>query len=260
MHRFYLPPTECSGTTLVLRGQEAHHALHVLRIQRGEQVTILDGAGGEYSCRVEERGHDELQLSVAGKKTNPPPVCAITLLQAIPKGRHLDDIIQKATELGVWRIVPLLSERVTIRLDAKEVARKAEKWQHVAIEAIKQSGAVWMPKVEQPMELKSFFTRKEQFEMPLVASLQPGSRHPREYFLKFQVAKGRGPKSACIWIGPEGDFTPEEVAAIESSGAHAITLGPLVLRVETAATYCLSILNYELGLDSRTGSEPGSPG
>lgn len=247
MHRFYLPPNECSGQTLVLRSQEAHHALHVLRIQRGEYVIVLDGAGVEYACRVEVVNRAELRLSVTEKKTIPPPDCALTLLQAIPKGKHLDDIIQKATELGVSRIVPLLSERVTIRLDADEAARKTEKWQHVAIEAIKQCGAAWMPKVEAPTDLKNCLSRVEKFEMPLVASLQAGSRHPREYFREFEAANGCKPKSACIWIGPEGDFTREEVAAIESSGARPITLGPLVLRVETAATYCLSILNYELG-------------
>ena len=247
MHRFYLPPNECLGATLVLRGQEAHHALLVLRLQRGEQVVVLNGAGGEYTCNVEEQGRDELRLSVTGKKTTPPPAFAMTLLQAIPKGKHFDDIIQKATELGVSRIVPLLSERVSIRLDADAAAKKAEKWRHVAIEAIKQCGAAWMPKVEAPTDLKSFLACKEEFELPLIASLQPGSRHAREYFREFEAAHGRKPKSVCVWIGPEGDFTPEEITAIESSGARPITLGPLVLRVETAAAYCLSILNYELG-------------
>ncbi len=248
MHRFYLTPNQCAGATLVLHGHEAHHALHVLRIQRGEQVIVLDGAGGEYTCRVEERGRDELRLSVTEKKTIPPLACAITLLQAVPKGKHFEDIVQKATELGVSRIVPLLSERVTIRLDAVDAEKKAEKWQHVAIEAIKQCGAAWLPKMERLISPKEFLARGETFDLPLIASLQPGAQHPRNYFRQFESQHGRKPKSACVWIGPEGDFTPDEVTAITSAGAKPMTLGKLVLRVETAAIYCLSILNYEAGI------------
>jgi 16S rRNA U1498 N3-methylase RsmE len=86
----------------------------------------------------------------------------------------------------------------------------------------------------------------DQFELPLIASLQPGSRHAREYFQAFQSEHGRRAQSVCVWVGPEGDFTPEEVAQIVAAGAQPISLGRLVLRVETAATYCLAILNHEL--------------
>jgi 16S rRNA (uracil1498-N3)-methyltransferase len=143
-------------------------------------------------------------------------------------------------------MVPLLTERVVTDLDEKHAERKAEKWQHVAVEAIKQCGAAWLPRVEAPVTPKQFLARKESFELPLVGSLQPGAQHPRRHFEKFQAQHGRKPQSACVWIGPEGDFTAGEVAAITAAGALPITLGDLVLRVETAATYCLSILNYEL--------------
>jgi 16S rRNA (uracil1498-N3)-methyltransferase len=164
----------------------------------------------------------------------------------VPKGKIIESIIQKATELGVARIVPLLTDRVVMELDEKHAGRKAEKWQQVAIEAIKQCGAGWLPKVESPVTPKEFLARKEAFELPLIASLQPGAQHPRTYFQKFESQHGRNPQSACVWIGPEGDFTPAEVAAIVSAGALPMTLGRLVLRVETAATYCLSVLNYEI--------------
>jgi 16S rRNA (uracil1498-N3)-methyltransferase len=246
MHRFYLPPTECKTAPLTLAGREAHHALHVLRIRKGDQVTILDGAGREFLCAVENFDRDKIQLAVVQTKTVAAPPCPITLLQSVPKGKIIESIIQKATELGVARIVPLLSERVVMDLDDKHAARKAGKWQQVAIEAIKQCGAAWLPRVESPVTPKEFLARAEKFELPLVASLQPGAQHPRKYFEKFEAQHGRKPKSACVWIGPEGDFTTEEVAAIVSAGALPITLGQLVLRVETAATYCVSILDYEL--------------
>ena len=160
--------------------------------------------------------------------------------------RWLYIIIQKATELGAFRIVPLLSERVATHLDKKGPAHKAEKWQLIAIEALKQCGSAWLPKVEAPITPAQFLKRKEEFDLPLVASLQPGSKHPREYFRAFHANHGRPPKSICVWVGPEGDFTPAEITAIQSEGALPITLGPLVLRSETAAVYCLSVLNYEL--------------
>ena len=246
MHRFYLSPAEIKDGTLTLAGREAHHALHVLRMRRGNELTVLDGAGREFLCTVENFDRDKLQLSVRETKTTSAPPCPMTLLQAVPKGKIIESIIRKATELGVVRIVPLLTERVVMDLDDKHAARKAEKWQQVAVEAIKQCGAAWLPRVESPLTPKEFLARAEKFELPLVASLHSGAQHPRQYFEKFQAQHGRKPKSACVWIGPEGDLTPEEVAAITSAGALPITLGKLVLRVETAATYCLSVLNYEV--------------
>lgn len=227
-------------------GREAHHALHVLRVRRGEQITILDGAGQEVLCEVQDSGRDRLQLRVLQRKVHPPLLCKITLLQAVPKAKLIESIIQKATELGAYRIVPLLAERVVTQLDAEDAAQKAEKWQGVAIEAIKQCGAPWLPKVETPMTPQQFLARQEAFDLPLIGSLQPGSRHPRVFFQDFEAGHGHRPQTASVWIGPEGDFTPEEIAQVQAAGAHPITLGPLVLRTETAATYCLSVLNYEL--------------
>ena len=163
----------------------------------------------------------------------------------MPKGKLIESIIQKATELGASRIVPLLSERVVTHLRGKQT-RKTDKWQLVAIEAIKQCGSAWLPKVEPLVTPVQFLVRQEKFDLALIASLQSGARHPREYFRDFLAQQGRAPKSLCVWIGPEGDFTPAEVASIQAAGTLPITLGRLVLRTETAAIYCLSVLNYEL--------------
>jgi 16S rRNA (uracil1498-N3)-methyltransferase len=162
-------------------------------------------------------------------------------LQALPKGKLFEAIVQKATELGTARIVPLLSERVVVHLNKNESDRKAAKWQSIAVEAIKQCGAAWLPRVEIPITPEHFLARKEHFDLALVGSLQPDAKHPQEYF-----CRPSRPKSAAIWIGPEGDFTGVELEAIKASGAHPITLGPLVLRTETAAICCLSVLNYEM--------------
>ena len=246
MHRFYLQPKCCRGQALKLDGREAHHALHVLRLKHGDRVTVLDGVGRSLLCEVENTAKDSLTLMVREMVSTPAPPCPITLLVAIPKGKIIEDIIQKAVELGVQRIVPLLTERVVTHLDEAGAEAKREKWQQVAVEAIKQCGAAWLPRVGAPQTIQAFLARGEEIELSLVGSLQTERRHPREWIAAFRQQHGRLPLSAAVWIGPEGDFTLPELQAIEAAGAKPITLGPLTLRVETAAIYCLSFLNYEL--------------
>jgi 16S rRNA (uracil1498-N3)-methyltransferase len=246
MHRFYLAPEQCRDPLILLTGREAHHALHVLRVRARERVLVVDGAGHEFLCEVQASDRDQVRLAVIEKRDQPAPPCQITLLQAVPKGKVMDAIVQKATELGTTRIVPLLTERVVAHLDGDDATHKAGKWQSVAVEAIKQCGSAWLPEVEPPLTLAQFSARNEKFELPLIASLQNGSLPARAHFRTFYAQHGRLPKSVCVWIGPEGDFTPPETEAIESNGALPITLGRLVLRAETAAIYCLSVINHEL--------------
>jgi 16S rRNA (uracil1498-N3)-methyltransferase len=249
MHRFYLPPERCAGESLRLDGREAHHALHVLRWKRGELVTVLDGIGNELMCAVKDCGRNVVTLSVSLKNFVPAPPCFITLLQAVPKGKIIESIIQKSVELGARRIVPILSERVVTQLDDEDAENKRAKWQNVAIEAIKQCGAARLPKVEAPMTIEQFLVRKERFDLSLVGSLQKERRHLHEVLHEFAAKHGRLPQNVGVWIGSEGDFTLDELKMIQSSGALPISLGQLVLRVETAAVYCLSILNHELQRD-----------
>ncbi|MGA3284099.1 MAG: RsmE family RNA methyltransferase [Verrucomicrobiota bacterium] len=246
MHRFYLPSERCAGNVLRLDGREAHHALHVLRVKRGEQVVVLDGAGHEFFCEIANCSREALELRVIKKNFVPSLPCQITLLQALPKGKIIESIIQKSVELGAHRIVPLLTEHVVTQLDEDGAEHKREKWQQIAIEAIKQCGGAWLPKIEAPTTIEKYLARQEKFDLALAGSLQSERRHPRECFQKFRGKHGRLPQSVGVWIGPEGDFTLDELKAIEAGGALPISLGLLVLRVETAAIYCLSILNYEL--------------
>jgi 16S rRNA (uracil1498-N3)-methyltransferase len=246
MHRFYLPPDRCRELALLLSGREAHHALHVLRLKRGDSVTVMDGAGHEFLCNVETGSRNELALRVTRKDAIPPLPFQLTLFQSLPKGKIIETIIQKAVELGAGRIAPLLTERVVAHFGAGGAEAKRDKWQQVAIEAAKQCGAAWLPEIEAPKAPWEILARREPFDLSLVGSLQPGSRHPREFFKEFQARNRHPPRSVAIWIGPEGDFTLHELKAIQAGGALPVTLGPLTLRVETAAIYCLSVLNYEL--------------
>jgi len=247
MHRFYLPRGSDQGTTLLLTGRESHHALHVLRVRPGEKVTVLDGEGLVRECQVSESARDKLVLKILEKRQIPPLPCHITLAQAIPKGKLFESILQKATELGAARIVPLLTQRTVARMDEEEGGRKVEKWRLVVIEAVKQCGSAWLPRVEPPMTIEQFLSTTSTAELPLVGSLREDAQHPRIHFEAFERKHRRKPKSVSVAIGPEGDFTDEELSSLQSAGALPITLGPLVLRTETAAAYCLSVINYELG-------------
>jgi 16S rRNA (uracil1498-N3)-methyltransferase len=139
-----------------------------------------------------------------------------------------------------------LSERVVTHLDDDSVEGKREKWQRVAVEACKQCGQRWLPKVDAPIATKDFLARGEKYEFAVVGCLEKDSQHLNEFFGKFVAEQKRTPKSVGVWVGPEGDFSPAEYAAIKQSGAHPITFGTLVLRSETAAIYALSIVNHEV--------------
>lgn len=244
MHRFYVPPGSI-GDGLLLTDREAHHALDVLRLGVGDEVTTLDGRGKVRECLVSQCSRREVRLSLKSEVQAPPRPCAMSLIQAIPKGKTFETIIQKATELGATQIVPLITERVVVELDPDEIPRKLAKWEQVAIEAIKQCGTPWLPQIAEPVSLPQALERHLTHEFRLVASLLPDSQHPKHFFDAFHSAQHRAPKSAVVFVGPEGDFTPAEVASIVNRGVHPITLGPFVLRADTAAIYCLSVLSYE---------------
>ncbi len=246
MHRFYLPPSECQSSLLTLSGPEAHHGINVLRIHERERVVVLDGAGAELLCEVIEANRRRLTVRVMQRNSTPPLPCQVTLLQAMTRGKTMDLIIQKATELGVSRVVPIISERAVAQHGDDHGLGKVEKWEATAIEAIKQCGSPWRPCIETPLTPQAFLVRNERFDLPFVASLQADARHPRQHFDWFFAEHQRKPKAICAWVGPEGDFTPAEMNAIRSAGGLPITLGQHVLRSETAAIYCLSVINYEL--------------
>lgn len=245
MHRFYLPPEQIREDRLVLEEGEAHHAHDVLRLKPGDSATVLNGAGLELICQVQQVQRRGVILDVVDRKKHAPPPCLLTLFQAIPKGKAMDTIIQKATELSATRVVPMLTERCAVHLDASQAPAKTDKWRAVAIEAIKQCGAPWLPLVEVPRLLADCLADLAPVELPLVGSLESTAKHPRHFFQDFAEQHQRPPRSVCVCVGPEGDFTPGELGALQSAGARPISLGPLVLRSDTAAIYCLSMLHYE---------------
>ena len=262
MHRFYLSPNDWNPEKLLLREGEAHHARDVLRLKRGERVVLFNGEGREVTAEIVDLGRDEIRLRKLHAAETPRLRCRISLGQAIPKGKNMDLIVQKAVEIGAAEIAPLISERTIVSLHPDEAAQKQAKWQQVAIEAAKQCGQNWLPEVHQPRKLKDFFSSVEAGVPPaisslvtghsslsnlrLIGSLQSDARHLKKILADYESEHRRQPESVLMMIGPEGDFTPAELALAKSHGCLPITLGPIILRVETAAIYCLSVLSYEL--------------
>jgi 16S rRNA (uracil1498-N3)-methyltransferase len=233
MHRLFLAEAQKGGAELEIEGREAHHALHVLRVRRGEEIVVLDGAGGEHVCEVRETARHSLALRVKATKKSDRAPYEVTLFQALPKGKAFETILQKATELGVYRILPLMTERVVAR------AEKIEKWQWVMIDAMKQCGNPWMPLLEPAQKFDDATKWVKDFDLSLVGSLHEGRRHPREWF------EGKEVRTVAVWIGPEGDFTPLEIEILVNAGVKPMSLGRLVLRSDTAAICSLAIINYE---------------
>ena len=246
MHRFFITPEHWQPDALVLTGAEAHHARNVLRLEPSAKLVVFNGAGREITAEIVSAEPAQIRLRKLSEAKTPPLRCRITLGQAIPKGKNMDLIVQKAVEIGAAEIVPLLSDRTVVRLDEESAASKQTKWQTVAIEAAKQCGQNWLPQVQTPKTLTQLFADHRRFDLQLIGSLQSDAMHLKKILAEYSREHGDRPASALMLVGPEGDFTPAELSLARSHGCRPITLGPVVLRVETASIYCLSILSYEL--------------
>jgi 16S rRNA (uracil1498-N3)-methyltransferase len=246
IHRFYISPENWNPRELALFGGEAHHVRDVLRMKPGHRVVVFNGRGREITAEIVDLAKDEVCLRKLQENETPALRCRITLGQAIPKGKNMDLIVQKAVEIGAAEIAPLISERTIVDLDAKETEQKRAKWQQIAIEAAKQCGQNWLPTIQTPRKLKDFFTQHSVHDLRLIGSLQPDALHLKQILSEYRVRHGDRPETILMMVGPEGDFTPAELGLAKTNGCRPITLGPIILRVETAAIYCLSVLSYEL--------------
>lgn len=246
MHRFYIAPETWNPAALTLSGPEAHHCRDVLRMKRGDKAVLFNGRGREITAEIVDLERGKINLRKLHESNTPPLRCRITLGQAIPKGKNMELIVQKAVEIGASEIAPLVSERTIVDLDPASAGQKQAKWRQIAIEAAKQCGQNWLPQVDVPRKVSDFFAASPTFDLRLIGSLQPDALHLKKILADFSSEHQHLPESVLMLIGPEGDFTPAELALAKSHGCRPITLGPIILRVETAALYCLSVLSYEL--------------
>src|SRR6266508_2755097 len=170
MHRFYISPEDWNPGALGLAGAEAHHARNVLRMRVGEKLVVFNGRGREITAEIVDLGSNEIGLKKLHEAETPPLQCRIVLGQAIPKGKNMDLIVQKAVEIGAAEIAPIISDRTIVQVDSESAAQKQSKWRQVAIEAAKQCGQNWLPRVHMPRKLAELFSMvsEESFDLQLI--------------------------------------------------------------------------------------------
>ena len=235
MSRFLLPAADWLGTP-ALTGDEARHLSQVLRIQAGATITVFDGCGRRAAAVVLTATRDHVSLRLGEPECPQPPMPAITLAQAIAKGKHMDLIVQKAVELGITAIQPLVTRHTIVH----PADGKSDKWRRTALEACKQCGQDTLPHIAEPLTFEHWLDTQTTTGLRLIASLAPGARPLREVLHDFP-----GSTAAVLLVGPEGDFSAAETAAALTAGFLPVSLGTIVLRVETATLFCLSALRYE---------------
>jgi 16S rRNA (uracil1498-N3)-methyltransferase len=220
---------------VVILSKEASRHLNVLRPKPGEIVELFDGKGSVRPYKVENA---KAPLKAAGETRHvPAPAKRITLFACVTKGSRWDWTIEKCVELGVARIVPVISDRCIVRLKDGEKEAKAERWRRVAEDAARQSDAAWMPEVATPVDFKEALAIADECDCLFAGALVEPPPKP----LLSELAERRNEKSFGIFVGPEGDFTPEEMESLLEK-AIPVSFGPTILRAETAAIFGVSVL------------------
>lgn len=240
MSRFYAPPECVTGGKIIIHGEELHHARDVMRLAAGDEIVVFDGSGKEYHGVIQKVDKERMTVTIKKTVERKSEDCGLILIQALPKSDKMDLIVEKATELGVGRIIPVTTERAVVRPDIKKESLKVERWRKIALVAAKQCGRSTIPEVSGITGFEDSLKALNDPEIKIIPCLHENTRALKE------VLRGLKIRSAAIFIGPEGDFTEKEIDAAKAAGVIPVSLGPEVLRSETAAICALSILNYEL--------------
>lgn len=240
--RCFVESASWAGDRIRLSAGDSRHIATVLRFGSGDSVIVCDGHGGEALCRIAGDDRGILIAEVCERTSQPMGVVLVTLVQAIPKSQKMEWIIQKATEIGVWSIIPVMTERGVVRLEGERADQRVVRWQKIAEEAAKQCRTAWIPRIAPLVSFKQLLASKLETELVLVGSLEEDAIPLKRYLRSLE---GKPPRSVALLIGPEGDFSPSELELARSQGAVPVSYGRRVLRVETAALYGLSILSYE---------------
>lgn len=244
MHCFYCEEKNVTEQNIVITGSDVNHMKNVLRMREGEQLTVCDGTGMEYTCEIAEFLPGEVVLRILNKtqaQTELP--VRLVLYQGLPKKDKMELIIQKAVELGAAEIVPVMTKRCIVKLeDDKKEAKKLERWQAIAESAAKQSGRAVIPKVSGVMSFKEALKRASAEGMGLI----PYECAEGMKALKDAADRASEERCVSVFIGPEGGFEEAEVEAAKENGVIPVSLGKRILRTETAGFTTLSILMYEI--------------
>ena len=243
MHKFFTPANLFTDTHATIEGEDVKHIYKVLRIETGEKVVINNLEGKEFLGQVEEVNKKEVIVKILEPmETNNESPLNIYLFQGLPKAAKMDLIVQKGTELGIKEIIPTITERVDVKL--KGEFKKLDRLQRIALEACKQSKRTMIPKVNEPIEFKEMTEKIKSMDLVVVPYENATGYGIRNMMKEINSLNIR---NIAIIIGPEGGFEEFEIENLRDKGAHIVTLGPRILRTETAGFTCASLLQYELG-------------
>lgn len=243
MHRFFIQHSQIQGSRLYVEGTDVNHIKNVLRMKRGDQVMVSDGEGMQYLCALESFADGLVWFEIVDTwKENRELSSKLYLFQGLPKSDKMELIIQKATELGVYEVVPVVTGRTVVRLDEKKAQKKTARWNAIAESAAKQSGRSRIPRVREAMTFSEALASAGELDVLLIPYEKAEGMEATR-----QVIEGIRPgQSVGIFIGPEGGFEEAEVEQAVALGAAPVTLGRRILRTETAGFVMLSMLLYHL--------------
>lgn len=243
MRRFLVEPDQISNNKVSILGGQAKHLKQVLRINAGEKVLVLDGLGSSYLVQLEKVTNEVVQGIIVEKVTlSTESPLELTLVQSILKGDKMDLVVQKATEIGVSRIIPLNSERTVVRISGTKAEDRRQRWEKVAQEAVKQCGRSLVPEIAPIQDWPEVISQFEETDLILL----PWEEEHQEGLKKI-LSSSLAAKRVIFFIGPEGGFTSKEVGFAKERGAQTVSLGPRILRAETASLAVAAVIMYTLG-------------
>lgn len=246
MQHFFVPHDQVEKSRIIITGTDVNHMRHALRMRPGEEVTVSDGNNLKYLCRIKEYeicDEERAILEIVRREKNDTELPSrIYLFQGLPKQDKMEFIVQKAVELGVYKIIPVAMKRSVVKLSGAKAEKKVSRWQEIAKSAAKQSGRGIVPEVGEISSFEEALETAGELDVLLFPyELAEGMKGTRQVMGKIHPGQSVG-----IFIGPEGGFEKEEVETAIKAGAKVITLGKRILRTETAGIATLSVLMFQL--------------
>jgi len=240
MKRFFIETKSIKGNKIIIHGNEAHHIKDVIRLKVGDRFQGFDGSNKAYTLCVTKVA-DAIEAEIEKVSETKIGIPKILLACALPKKSKIDYIVEKVTELGVSEIVPMITERTLIKIDEDRKGAKQERWNKIAIEASKQCGRDVLPKIHNLMRFKDAvkLAKASKYQKMILPCLCEGNRLLSDLF-------STKVKDIAIFIGPEGDFTNREIDYARENNFELVSLGPLILKVETACIFTVSVAQSRL--------------
>jgi 16S rRNA (uracil1498-N3)-methyltransferase len=240
MQRYFVEPHLFTEHEVTIVGDDVHHIVNVMRAKEGDEILVSDGAGQSARAKLVSLSGKEVIAAVQEMLTEERELpIRVTIGQGLPKGEKMEWILQKGTELGAYSFFPFSSERTIVKLDAKKEAKKLERWRKIVKEAAEQSHRAILPELLPPVSFREALQAGKDFTRCAIAYEKEGSTTMHQVLEEMAADD-----TLLVLVGPEGGFSPEEVAQAEAKGFLTVSLGPRILRTETASQYVLACASY----------------